>query len=366
MKWIFFITLFSMLTPLTPAWGQVSSNFGGANGGAVVIGASTSTCNSTIEGALRYNSATPMIEFCDGTSWSSPCSSCDVYTFAAFAFVQANTSTVTTSEIMPINTNACSSDISISGGSSSEYRICNDDTCTSVDHTWSASAGNIDNGQYVQLRQTSSSTEGDIDIATLSIGSTLSDWSLQACPTSEYCGGRPDLKLAFVTSSKYNGDLEQEATDLGLSPSDGIDAADKICQKHADDEGLAGTYMAWIATATASNDDPNDRFTIAGTDLPFYKRNKIRVDDDWSDLVSGSIDNAINRYETNASPGSPLDVWTNVNTIGNAYHNTYHCSNWTSTSGSGYTGRTFNGSATWTLSSTKSCSGSYNLYCFEQ
>ncbi len=39
--------------------------------GSIKIGAVSSTCNSTIEGAQRYNFASKEMEFCNGTNWSS-------------------------------------------------------------------------------------------------------------------------------------------------------------------------------------------------------------------------------------------------------------------------------------------------------
>jgi hypothetical protein len=52
-----------------PVGAQISSNFGGANGGAVIIGESTSICDGSIEGALRYESVSQNIEYCDGSNW---------------------------------------------------------------------------------------------------------------------------------------------------------------------------------------------------------------------------------------------------------------------------------------------------------
>lgn len=59
-----------VLTLSSPTRAQISSDFGGANGGAVVIGESTTTCDSSIEGAIRYNSAEPCVQFCDGSNWA--------------------------------------------------------------------------------------------------------------------------------------------------------------------------------------------------------------------------------------------------------------------------------------------------------
>lgn len=52
------------------AYAQLSARHDGASGGAVVIGQSSTTCNSAIEGALRYNSTDKFMEFCNGTSWT--------------------------------------------------------------------------------------------------------------------------------------------------------------------------------------------------------------------------------------------------------------------------------------------------------
>jgi hypothetical protein len=61
----------------TPTRAQISFDGGGAGGGALVAGQSTTTCDSTIDGALRYNSAAKCMDFCDGSAWRSlNCSVC--------------------------------------------------------------------------------------------------------------------------------------------------------------------------------------------------------------------------------------------------------------------------------------------------
>ena len=53
-----------------PAWAKISSDHGGVNGGAVRPGYAADTCNTTTTaGAIRYNSSTLKLEFCNGTSW---------------------------------------------------------------------------------------------------------------------------------------------------------------------------------------------------------------------------------------------------------------------------------------------------------
>ena len=46
--------------------------FGNSNlGGYVKIGTTTATCNTSIEGSLRYDSANKNMEVCDGTNWAN-------------------------------------------------------------------------------------------------------------------------------------------------------------------------------------------------------------------------------------------------------------------------------------------------------
>lgn len=46
----------------------ISANF---SKGAIITGYSGVTCNSTYAGAIRYNSGTKAVEFCNGTSWTT-------------------------------------------------------------------------------------------------------------------------------------------------------------------------------------------------------------------------------------------------------------------------------------------------------
>jgi|GEM_PF-6395306 len=72
MRNVFAAILFLLLIPLI-ARAQISANFSGANGGMAIVGESTTTCDSSIEGALRYNSAGGSggkIEVCDGSAWT--------------------------------------------------------------------------------------------------------------------------------------------------------------------------------------------------------------------------------------------------------------------------------------------------------
>lgn len=49
-------------------YAQISADI--SQGGAIRIGDSNITCNSSAEGALRYNSVSKSMQFCDGTAWT--------------------------------------------------------------------------------------------------------------------------------------------------------------------------------------------------------------------------------------------------------------------------------------------------------
>jgi hypothetical protein len=68
----------------------------------------------------------------------------------------------------------------------------------------------------------------------------------------------PDERIVFVTSQTFTGNLIQEAKNLGIKGkiNSGLDAADKICTKLANDAGLPGDgYTAWLSDATMNASD---------------------------------------------------------------------------------------------------------------
>jgi len=69
----YFIT-FSFLVSfaLLPLGVGAQETSGGFSGGSVLVGYDNRTCDGTLEGAIRYNSAISSMEYCDGTSWTAP------------------------------------------------------------------------------------------------------------------------------------------------------------------------------------------------------------------------------------------------------------------------------------------------------
>ncbi len=65
---LFCAALFLYSSSYSSLYAQVESNF--SAGGGIRIGYSSATCNASIAGAIRYNSAASgSVDFCNGTSW---------------------------------------------------------------------------------------------------------------------------------------------------------------------------------------------------------------------------------------------------------------------------------------------------------
>ena len=118
----------------------------------------------------------------------------------------------------------------------------------------------------------------------------------------------------FVTSRTFSGNLVGEAETLtGETPDDGLDAGDLICQFHAKEAGLVGTYKAWLSLLP-DGPSPSTRFTHAT--VPYVMTNGAQIAADWDNLVDGGLD-APFRFNENgeqegafATPVTSPEVWT--------------------------------------------------------
>ena len=174
----------------------------------------------------------------------------------------------------------------------------------------------------------------------------------------------------FTTSNRYNGDLITEAINNFAACSGvttGLDAADCICQEHADSVGLNALYAAWLADDSGS---PDTRF-VQSFVQPYVRIDNKLVANDWTDLTDGSIANPLNIDENgNAIPTSTTVVWTHVRTNGTTDGGaTDDCINWTGGQSFSFGGVGRHGSTggTWTdVNALANCSVALSLYCFEQ
>jgi fibronectin type 3 domain-containing protein len=203
----------------------------------------------------------------------------------------------------------------------------------------------------------------------------------------------PVLATIFVTSAEYNGNLQQAATNLGWEPHyahgnwNGLEAADYICQHHADSAPAGnvrpGIWRAWLSSAGyAPNNwhwnqwhwtDPDgfaDRFTHNTT--PYQLPSGDIVANDWNDLIDVTgLSHAINITEEGSEiPES--SVRTHTTPYGEEIPFADDCDSFSMT-GNTLTPKPGKSDSTglwgWTnnaMSAEIRCSTSVKLYCFWQ
>ena len=152
-------------------------------GGEAIIGTTTGLgCSATTEGAIRYNTTENNIEVCDGSAWAQiRASACDnAPAFLAFPTLSAqSTSTLVTSDILQVTgmDSGCTTSVSVSGDGSPNYRTCSDAACSSVLQNWTAANNTLDiQGNYIQLRTTTSASTDTSYTVALNTGGMESDW----------------------------------------------------------------------------------------------------------------------------------------------------------------------------------------------
>lgn len=358
-----------------PAHAEISANHAQ---GAVRIGPASDTCNSGIEGAIRYHSTNKNFEYCNATTWtqiaSSACtlasmldvqitspqdgqplsynnatskwinSGCDTSpnSVSFTDLTQQTVSTQVTSNIIQINGIGCSVDASISGTGSPQYRICSNSDCSSVTTNWTTSVNPINSGSYLQARLTTSASGNTQFDAVITVGSISDTWSARTIGP----------KRVFVSSQTYDGNLG------------GLIGADSKCQVLADAVNLGSTFKAWLSDGTTS---AASRLTQSS--LNYVMVNGTVIANGWSDLTDGTIDNVLNRDETNTTRAA-VPVWTNTSTTGAIKEplSTRNCESWTNNSSGidAYYGMTNWADYEWTDSTYNPCNGNRRLYCFEQ
>lgn len=206
------------------------------------------------------------------------------------------------------------------------------------------------------------------------------------------CMLRPTLgtyKRVFVTKDVFTSNLFTAASTLGLSPANGLDAADKICNKKATDAGLgSSTWTAWLSSSTVS---AATRLVPTNTSLPYILVNQNIertagdariVASNWSQLLLAAPTrnpaSPINVVEdgTLRADTPTLRVWTNTKTngtisqlnTGNDYARA--CNDWTGTPSFNTTvGDSAQKNTSWTEVQNLACNqpgNQFRLYCFEK
>lgn len=187
--------------------------------------------------------------------------------------------------------------------------------------------------------------------------------------------------VVFVTSKRYTGNLVSEANALlRTTLTQGLDAADALCQAHADAASLPGDYMAWLSILSSYvvNRLPDNSQGYVSTDavVTFIASNR-------ADLLDHQLTVPIDHDEfgnwvdpDDDSEGSfNWAVWTGSTSHGSVGNPADPlCDNWASNSSSvrgvvGDTRNTGDGTNThgdnWSRFTALLCSTKHRLYCFQ-
>ncbi len=199
----------------------------------------------------------------------------------------------------------------------------------------------------------------------------------------KYFSAKSDKQVAerisygvFVTSASGSGNLGSWSQATGT----GLDAGDSICQSLADDEGLKGSWKAWLSIPTPTGSASQ---RLDHSNLPYKRIDKKIVANNWNDLISVFLDlpgpddvylrQPISIDETGVdhlNDVSGFTVWTNTDVAGLQPSLPGNCGLWTFGTGSGaIIGQLKSSLNWWTISSadpTPDCSILRRLYCFEQ
>ena len=172
--------------------------------------------------------------------------------------------------------------------------------------------------------------------------------------------------MIFVTSASYHGNLKGQG-----GKSSGIAGANALCQTHATNAGLDGTFLAWVSHGS---NNPSIYFDRTSDRFPYYLFDTnggvgARVADNWIDLTNGDIQNPINRDENGDIVPSGTRVWTGTRSnVSKGEGN--QCNNWVAGGSNQYgsIGSTDHTDALWTYQggTTARCNQEHRLYCFQQ
>lgn len=207
-----------------------------------------------------------------------------------------------------------------------------------------------------------------------------------ACTSSDHCvsgscTGTPGVETGVKCSNGIDDDcdflidsqdpncsslwLRVFVTKNTFSPNFGsATAADAVCQAAAVAASRTGTFKAFISSSTSN---AASRITNApGRPWYMYSAIPARIADNLTDLLDGTIQQAINVDEFGADIGNPKFAWTGSKTNGTVQPSNT-CNDWTTTQANvkGTRGAADKIDAQWVNQPDATCNQSYRLYCFQ-
>jgi hypothetical protein len=163
----------------------------------------------------------------------------------------------------------------------------------------------------------------------------------------------PSGNIVFLTSSGFFGNLG------------GTAGGDADCNSLASAASLPGTYKAWLSSTTAG-DNPASSFTHST--MPYVLVDGTQVAANWTALVSGTLDHAIDEKEDGTTFTAALSVWTGTKADGTPATSPqfFNCGDWSNTSDLAWVGSSGATNSSWSLQGGIACNNFQPLYCFRQ
>ena len=181
----------------------------------------------------------------------------------------------------------------------------------------------------------------------------------------------PVLATIFVTSNGTSADLVTAAQVLGYVGSQGLAAADFLCQNASEQptsQVRPGTWKAWLSDSTTN---ARDRLTHNST--PYVLVSGNIVANNWGDLIDSTLMHDISETYYGGIIGGDVFTGTNANGAKHAFNPAGdYCENWTSDSIGNHNyvyGRAYVTSNLWTAVTSgfaPTCSNFKRLYCLWQ
>ena len=188
--------------------------------GAYFFGSSSDTCDSNHAGMVQWTGSA--FQGCDGTNWDTLAANgggtCSAPSGLSFTNLTSQSlSTVVTSNTATITFTGCTGTlaVSVTGVATAQFSVNGG--------AWETS-GAISSGQTLRVRMTTSSSVSTVLTATVTVGSSSTNWTTTT---------RSGSLNVFGTAGTYiSGTIGS------------LSGADAICQSEANTAGYAGTYKA--------------------------------------------------------------------------------------------------------------------------
>jgi hypothetical protein len=157
-------------------------------------------------------------------------------------------------------------------------------------------------------------------------------------------GGGLPTNFAFVTSTRVTADFG------------GVEGGDAICQTHARNAGLAGTYRAWLASSAGSAP------SRLGNARGWRRVDGLPIADTVASLLGEPRFLYLLIVNERGQRTVATRVWTGTSADGSPSPNT--CGDWTTQTGFGTVGNGRLASIGWTADHEVECALDEPLYCF--